>query len=49
MHFRSGYRCEALEPLRCNQQESLLNPHFIVCGQRDSRWENALNKTAAPN
>ncbi|MEA2120112.1 3'(2'),5'-bisphosphate nucleotidase CysQ [Halovibrio sp. HP20-59] len=34
-----------LEPLRCNQKESLLNPHFIVCGQRDSRWENALKKT----
>lgn len=34
-----------LEPLRCNQQESLLNPHFIVCGQRDSRWENALKQT----
>ncbi|OJA07497.1 3'(2'),5'-bisphosphate nucleotidase [Halomonas sp. QHL1] len=32
-----------LEPLRCNQQESLLNPHFIVCGQRDSRWEDALS------
>ncbi|SDO29361.1 3'(2'),5'-bisphosphate nucleotidase CysQ [Vreelandella arcis] len=36
-----------LEPLRCNQQESLLNPHFIVCGQRDTRWENALNKVTA--
>ncbi|MGM0543968.1 MAG: 3'(2'),5'-bisphosphate nucleotidase CysQ [Pseudomonadota bacterium] len=32
-----------LEPLRCNQQESVLNPHFIVCGQRDSRWEDALS------
>lgn len=31
-----------LQPLRCNQQESLLNPDFIVCNQRDSRWEHAL-------
>jgi 3'(2'), 5'-bisphosphate nucleotidase len=31
-----------LEPLRCNQQESVLNPFFIVCGQRDVRWESAL-------
>ncbi|MGM0859010.1 MAG: 3'(2'),5'-bisphosphate nucleotidase CysQ [Pseudomonadota bacterium] len=36
-----------LEPLRCNQQESVLNPHFIVCGQRDSRWEDALKKATA--
>lgn len=33
---------ETLEPLRCNQQESTLNPFFIVCGQSDSRWEEAL-------
>tara|TARA_R110000796_G_scaffold252457_2_gene386875 strand:- start:6461 stop:7288 length:828 start_codon:yes stop_codon:yes gene_type:complete len=32
-----------LEPLRCNQQESLLNPHFIVSGQRNSCWEDALS------
>ncbi|MGM0826333.1 MAG: 3'(2'),5'-bisphosphate nucleotidase CysQ [Pseudomonadota bacterium] len=38
-----------LEPLRCNQQESVLNPHFIVCGKRDSRWEDALNKATAPS
>ncbi|MFG6179053.1 3'(2'),5'-bisphosphate nucleotidase CysQ [Halomonas sp. THAF12] len=31
-----------LEPLRCNQQDSVLNPFFIVSGQRDERWENAL-------
>ncbi|UYG05927.1 3'(2'),5'-bisphosphate nucleotidase CysQ [Halomonas sp. LR3S48] len=31
-----------LEPLRCNQQESVLNPFFIVVGERDSRWESAL-------
>ncbi|MEC4766690.1 3'(2'),5'-bisphosphate nucleotidase CysQ [Halomonas sp. CUBES01] len=31
-----------LAPLRCNQQESVLNPSFIVCGQRDERWESAL-------
>ncbi|SDJ09263.1 3'(2'),5'-bisphosphate nucleotidase [Billgrantia gudaonensis] len=31
-----------LEPLRCNRQESVLNPFFIVCGQRDERWESAL-------
>lgn len=31
-----------LEPLRCNQQESVLNPFFIVCGERDRRWEDAL-------
>ena len=33
---------QTLEPLRCNQQDSLLNPFFIVCGQRDERWETAL-------
>ncbi|MDW5378955.1 3'(2'),5'-bisphosphate nucleotidase CysQ [Halomonas sp. HP20-15] len=33
---------ETLEPLRCNQQNSVLNPFFIVCGQRDERWETAL-------
>ncbi|MCE9662545.1 3'(2'),5'-bisphosphate nucleotidase CysQ [Halomonas sp. M5N1S17] len=32
-----------LEPLRCNQQDSVLNPWFIVCGQRDERWESALS------
>ncbi|NIC04169.1 3'(2'),5'-bisphosphate nucleotidase CysQ [Billgrantia bachuensis] len=31
-----------LEPLRCNQQESILNPFFIVAGERDPRWESAL-------
>nr|WP_163503440.1 3'(2'),5'-bisphosphate nucleotidase CysQ [Halomonas socia] len=34
---------ETLEPLRCNQQESVLNPFFIVCGQRDARWTQALS------
>ncbi|MBD3897772.1 3'(2'),5'-bisphosphate nucleotidase CysQ [Halomonas sp. ML-15] len=34
---------ETLEPLRCNQQESVLNPFFIVCGQRDERWTEALS------
>jgi len=34
-----------LEPLRCNQQESILNPFFIVCGQRDERWEAALRES----
>ncbi|WP_280551828.1 3'(2'),5'-bisphosphate nucleotidase CysQ [Halomonas sp. 25-S5] len=33
---------ETLEPLRCNQGESLLNPGFIACGQGDPRWEKAL-------
>ncbi|MDT8893935.1 3'(2'),5'-bisphosphate nucleotidase CysQ [Halomonas sp. I1] len=33
---------ETLEPLRCNQQDSVLNPWFIVSGQRDERWETAL-------
>ncbi|MFC4974172.1 3'(2'),5'-bisphosphate nucleotidase CysQ [Halomonas beimenensis] len=32
----------SLEPLRYNQQDSLLNPFFIVCCQRDERWEKAL-------
>ncbi|WP_148255212.1 3'(2'),5'-bisphosphate nucleotidase CysQ [Aidingimonas lacisalsi] len=31
-----------LEPLRCNQQDSVLNPWFIVCGERDTLWEQAL-------
>ncbi|MDZ7853013.1 MAG: 3'(2'),5'-bisphosphate nucleotidase CysQ [Halomonas sp.] len=35
---------ETLLPLRCNQQQSLLNPSFIACGQRDARWERALAK-----
>ncbi|MFG6158390.1 3'(2'),5'-bisphosphate nucleotidase CysQ [Halomonas sp. 1390] len=33
---------ETLEPLRYNRRESLLNPDFIACGQRDPRWELAL-------
>ncbi|GHB06921.1 3'(2'),5'-bisphosphate nucleotidase CysQ [Salinicola rhizosphaerae] len=33
---------DTLAPLRCNQKESYLNPFFIVCGQRDERWERAL-------
>jgi len=33
---------ETLRPLVCNRRESLLNPHFIACGQRDARWERAL-------
>ncbi|XKE47497.1 3'(2'),5'-bisphosphate nucleotidase CysQ [Halomonas organivorans] len=33
---------QSLEPLRYNQQDSLLNPYFIVCCQRDERWEKAL-------
>jgi len=38
---------ETLQPLRCNQQDSVLNPFFIVCGQRDARWENALRESIA--
>ena len=34
----------SLTPLRCNQQDSVLNPYFIVCGERDVRWEQALAK-----
>ncbi|MBB3229748.1 3'(2'),5'-bisphosphate nucleotidase CysQ [Halomonas stenophila] len=34
---------QTFEPLRCNQQDSVLNPFFIVCGQRDERWEEALH------
>ncbi|GAA5173014.1 3'(2'),5'-bisphosphate nucleotidase CysQ [Modicisalibacter zincidurans] len=33
---------ETLEPLRCNQHDSVLNPFFIACSQRDERWERAL-------
>ncbi|QEA40949.1 3'(2'),5'-bisphosphate nucleotidase CysQ [Pistricoccus aurantiacus] len=32
----------SLKPLRYNQQDSLLNPFFIVCTQRDPRWQQAL-------
>lgn len=32
-----------LEPLRYNRQASVLNPHFIVCGQYDERWAQALS------
>jgi len=38
---------QSLEPLRCNQGESLLNPFFVVCGQRDKRWETALSAALA--
>lgn len=31
-----------LEPLRYNRQASVLNPHFMVCGQYDERWAHAL-------
>ncbi|WP_223881187.1 3'(2'),5'-bisphosphate nucleotidase CysQ [Nesterenkonia ebinurensis] len=34
-----------LQPLRCNQKESVLNPFFIVAGQRDRVWEDALAST----
>ncbi|WP_192036752.1 3'(2'),5'-bisphosphate nucleotidase CysQ [Halomonas sp. YLGW01] len=37
----------SLTPLRCNQQESVLNPYFIVCGERDARWEQALVEAIA--
>ncbi len=33
-----------LSPLRCNQQESVINPDFVVCGQRDARWIEALGE-----
>lgn len=39
---------QTLEPLRCNQQDSVLNPFFIVCGQRDERWEEALRASLEP-
>lgn len=35
-------KASTLEPLRCNRRESLLNPAFIACGQRDPRWQRAL-------
>ncbi|SEM44295.1 3'(2'),5'-bisphosphate nucleotidase [Halomonas caseinilytica] len=38
---------ETLEPLRCNQQDSVLNPFFIVCGERDQRWTDALGESLA--
>lgn len=34
---------ETLEPLLCNQHESVLNPSFIACNQRDPRWVAALS------
>lgn len=39
---------ETLDPLRCNQKDSTLNPFFIVCGQRSERWEVALRKSFEP-
>lgn len=33
---------KTLEPLRCNQHQSLFNPDFIACGERDAHWEHAL-------
>lgn len=38
-------RADTLEPLRCNQQESVLNPSFIVASARDRVWEDALAST----
>jgi 3'(2'), 5'-bisphosphate nucleotidase len=38
---------DTLEPLRCNQQPSTLNPSFIVCGQRSVKWESALRHSLA--
>ncbi len=38
---------QTLAPLCCNQQDSVLNPFFIVCGQRDARWEQALKASLA--
>ncbi|WP_353982115.1 3'(2'),5'-bisphosphate nucleotidase CysQ [Salinicola endophyticus] len=35
---------ETLAPLRCTQGESYVNPAFIVCAQRDERWESALQR-----
>lgn len=32
----------SLQPLRYNQHASLLNPFFIVCTQRDEKWQQAL-------
>jgi len=40
---------ETLEPLRYNQQESVINPYFIAYGQRDTRWEEALKNVKATN
>ncbi|EPC04145.1 hypothetical protein L861_02200 [Litchfieldella anticariensis FP35 = DSM 16096] len=37
------FNAHTLEPLRCNQQDSLLNPFFIACGQRSPQWEEALS------
>lgn len=34
-----------LEPLLCNQQESVLNPFFIVAAERSPVWEEALTST----
>ncbi|ALM53733.1 3'(2'),5'-bisphosphate nucleotidase CysQ [Halomonas huangheensis] len=31
-----------LKPLLCNQQDSVLNPFFIVCGQQHQNWTEAL-------
>ncbi|WP_110641175.1 3'(2'),5'-bisphosphate nucleotidase CysQ [Salinicola sp. CPA57] len=38
---------DTLEPLRCNQQPSTLNPSFIVCGRRSVKWEKALRHSLA--
>ncbi|WFF43681.1 3'(2'),5'-bisphosphate nucleotidase [Salinicola endophyticus] len=35
---------ETLAPLRCTQGDSYVNPAFIVCAQRDARWESALRR-----
>ncbi|MFC3283761.1 3'(2'),5'-bisphosphate nucleotidase CysQ [Litchfieldella rifensis] len=42
------FNAQTLEPLRCNQQDSVLNPWFIACGQRDERWEKALRASLKP-
>ncbi|WP_010525979.1 3'(2'),5'-bisphosphate nucleotidase CysQ [Nesterenkonia sp. F] len=38
-------RADTLEPLRCNQQESVLNPSFVAASARGRVWEDALAGT----
>jgi hypothetical protein len=35
-----------LEPLTCNRKESLLNPSFLVAGDRDFDWGPYLPQAA---
>ncbi|MBY5930390.1 3'(2'),5'-bisphosphate nucleotidase CysQ [Halomonas sp. DP8Y7-3] len=45
----SVLNANTLEPLMCNQQDSMLNPYFIACGKLDARWADLLTRSIHDN